>query len=161
MSYSFYVTSLTKGWECLWLNCWLNHCVCVWLSQICSQLSERLEKQQTANRGELEKIRVTFTHRHTRVHQQHGSTVAWFGLGFSPESCSYVRRLAEESKSLQQFGSWTFCLDGIRGEGHLGCELPVPGLPKDSQHDKRKVSCVKVLSRLKQCLLFYYRWLCR
>uniref|UniRef100_A0A4W6C1R7 Rab GTPase-activating protein 1 n=1 Tax=Lates calcarifer TaxID=8187 RepID=A0A4W6C1R7_LATCA len=27
--------------------------------QICSQLSERLEKQQTANRGELEKIRVS------------------------------------------------------------------------------------------------------
>uniref|UniRef100_A0A673N119 Rab GTPase-activating protein 1-like n=1 Tax=Sinocyclocheilus rhinocerous TaxID=307959 RepID=A0A673N119_9TELE len=29
--------------------------------QICSQLSERLEKQQTANRGELEKIRVIST----------------------------------------------------------------------------------------------------
>ncbi|CAB1318128.1 unnamed protein product, partial [Coregonus sp. 'balchen'] len=26
-------------------------------AQICSQLSERLEKQQTANKGELEKIR--------------------------------------------------------------------------------------------------------
>ncbi|KTF83696.1 hypothetical protein cypCar_00021577 [Cyprinus carpio] len=32
--------------------------LCVLVSQICSQLSERLEKQQTANRGELEKIRM-------------------------------------------------------------------------------------------------------
>lgn len=32
--------------------------------QICSQLSERLEKQQAANRGELEKIRVNATLTH-------------------------------------------------------------------------------------------------
>ena len=31
------------------------------LFQICSQLSERLEKQQAASRGELEKIRVKAT----------------------------------------------------------------------------------------------------
>lgn len=42
----------------------LNPCVCLWFIQICSQLSERLEKQQAANRGELEKIRVNFTHTH-------------------------------------------------------------------------------------------------
>lgn len=33
--------------------------------QICSQLSERLEKQQAANRGELEKIRVKVTLTHS------------------------------------------------------------------------------------------------
>lgn len=33
--------------------------LCLFL-QICSQLSERLEKQQTANKVEIEKIRVSF-----------------------------------------------------------------------------------------------------
>lgn len=42
--------------------------LCVSVSQICSQLSERLEKQQTANRGELEKIRVRL-----HLHKQHVS----------------------------------------------------------------------------------------
>lgn len=92
--------------------------------------------------------------------------VAVFGLDFLPESCRYVRRLAEKSKSLQHFGSWTFCLDRSWGEGHLGCELPLPGLPKDAQHDKRKVYCVKEEScngpvKVKAVCLFYCQWLCR
>lgn len=45
---------------------WTELKLCVWFIQICSQLSERLEKQQTANRGELEKIRVIL-HTHTAV----------------------------------------------------------------------------------------------
>lgn len=36
--------------------------------QICSQLSERLEKQQAANRGELEKIRVSFPFAYARTY---------------------------------------------------------------------------------------------
>uniref|UniRef100_A0A4W5L198 Uncharacterized protein n=1 Tax=Hucho hucho TaxID=62062 RepID=A0A4W5L198_9TELE len=39
--------------------------------QICSQLSERLEKQQTANKGELEKIRVSPHHHIKQSPQSH------------------------------------------------------------------------------------------
>uniref|UniRef100_A0A673Y2M5 Rab GTPase-activating protein 1 n=1 Tax=Salmo trutta TaxID=8032 RepID=A0A673Y2M5_SALTR len=43
----------------VWLALFVSSSVClfIWLA-ICSQLSERLEKQQTANKGELEKIRL-------------------------------------------------------------------------------------------------------
>lgn len=56
---------MSPSWNQSINSVWCELHPCVSVSQICSQLSERLEKQQTLNKGELEKIRVRLSHAQT------------------------------------------------------------------------------------------------
>lgn len=59
------IFSMSPSWNQSINSVWCELHPCVSVSQICSQLSERLEKQQTLNKGELEKIRVRLSHAQT------------------------------------------------------------------------------------------------